>query len=66
MEDNYDSSDSEVSIHSIVTDNGNVRGLYLENIDSDNEAPEDKTGQSEKIIKNHVVKTIVKVLIILR
>jgi hypothetical protein len=46
-------SDSNVSIHSIVTDK--------DDFDSDNEAPEDKPGQVDKIIKNHVVKQIIKV-----
>jgi hypothetical protein len=51
MNDSF--SDSVVSIHSIVTDN--------ENFDSDNEAPEDKVGQVDKIIKNHVTKQILVV-----
>lgn len=46
-------SDSNVSIHSIVTDK--------DDFDSDNEAPEDKAGQVDKIIKNHVVKQIINV-----
>ncbi len=51
MNDSF--SDSAVSIHSIVTDN--------ENFNSDNEAPEDKIGQIDKIIKNHVTKKILQV-----
>ncbi len=50
MRDEDEMSDSAVSIHSIVTDN--------EDINSDNEAPQDKPGQVEKIIKNHVIKEI--------
>lgn len=49
----YDSSDSAVSIHSIVSDN--------EDFNSDNEAPNDKFGQIDKIIKNHVTKMILVV-----
>ena len=44
------SSDSNVSIHSIVTDK--------EDFDSDNEAPEDKVGQIDKVFKNHITKQI--------
>ena len=32
----------------------------LVDFDSDNEAPEDKLGQKDKIIKNHVIKEIIK------
>lgn len=56
MEDNNESSDSNVSIHSIVTDK--------EDFNSDNEAPEDLPGQEDKIIKNHVVKKIIIVFFI--
>ena len=45
--------DDNVSIHSIVSD--------VEDFESDNEAPEDKPGQIDKIIKNHVVKIIISV-----
>ena len=55
MEENYESSDSNVSIHSIVTDK--------EDFNSDNEAPEDQPGQIDKIRKNHVVKKIIQVYI---
>ena len=41
-----------VSIHSIVSDQASF--------DSDIEAPQDSVGQQDKIILNHVVKTIVK------
>ncbi len=56
MNDLNESSDSNVSIHSIVTDK--------EDFNSDNEAPEDQTGQIDKIIKNHVVKKILIVYFI--
>ncbi len=49
--ENDSSSDSNVSIHSIVTDK--------EDFDSDNEAPEDKPSQVDKIIQNHVTKQII-------
>ena len=53
-----DSEDSVVSIHSIVTDNRKIYYELLENFDSDNEAPEDKIGDVQKIVKNHVLKEI--------
>jgi|LauGreDrversion4_2_1035121.scaffolds.fasta_scaffold1242608_2 hypothetical protein len=56
MSEHNESSDSNVSIHSIVTDR--------EDFNSDNEAPEDEPGQEDKIIKNHVVKKILTVKII--
>ena len=51
-----DVDDDNISIHSIVSD--------IQDFDSDNEAPEDKEGQIDKIIKNQVVKKILKVKIL--
>ena len=56
-----DSDDSVVSLHSIVTEN-RKKSLNKENFESDNEAPEDKLGDVQKIIKNHVLKEILKVI----
>jgi hypothetical protein len=56
MDENNESSDSHVSLHSIVSDK--------EDFNSDNEAPEDEAGQEDKIIKNHVIKKILIVYII--
>ena len=52
MENLFEESDGNVSVHSIVTEN--------ENLDSGNEAPEDMQGQKDRIIKNQVVKYIKK------
>lgn len=46
-------SDKAVSVHSIVTDNE-------EDLNSGNEAPEDLHYQEVKIIKNYVIKRILK------
>ena len=53
--DNNDIKEGEesdnVSIHSIVSDQVEF--------DSDNESPSDQVGQVDKIIMNHVIKTII-------
>lgn len=58
--DNNRDSDTD-SIHSIVTDRGEDIYIYPDDFNSDNEAPEDKPGQVDKIVKNHVIKKIIKV-----
>lgn len=57
---NHDSDSDRVSIHSIVSENGIQNQIKsLVQFDSDNEAPEDKCAQVDKIVKNHVVKEII-------